>query len=196
MAAVHGSIGPFGSSSEDWTSYTERLQQYFIANDVADGDKKRALLLSNCGPQTYQLLKNLMAPDKSSAKPFTDIVKVLQDYWQPKPSEIVQRFNFHSRVQKQGESVADFVAELRRLSEYCGFQDLEDMLRDRLVCGFRDARIQKKLLAETGLTFKKAFETAQAVETAENQARELANGRSTEKLIHRVHQDKPIGKSG
>ena len=92
--------------------------------------------------------------------------------------------------------MADFVAELRRLSEYCGFQDLEDMLRDRLVCGFRDARIQKKLLAEMGLTFKKAFETAQAVETAENQARELANGRSTEKLIHHVHQDKPIGKSG
>ena len=84
--------------------------------------------------------------------------------------------------------MADFVAELCQLSEYCGFQDLEDMLRDRLVCGVRDARIQKKLLAETGLTFKKAFETAQAVETAENQARELANGRSTEKLIHRVHQ--------
>ena len=178
MVAVHGSIGPFDSSSEDWTSYTERLQQYFIANDVADKDKKRALLLSNCGPQTYQLLKNLMAPDKPSVKPFTDIVKVLQDYWQPKPSEIVQRFNFHSRVQKQGESVADFVAELRRLSEYSGFRDLEDMLWDRLVCGVRDAHIQKKLLAETGLTFKKAFETAQAVEMAENQARELANGRS------------------
>ena len=77
MAAVHGSIGPFESSSEDWTSYTERLQQYFIANDVANEDKKRALLLSNCGPQTYQLLKNLMAPAKPSGKSFTDIVKVL-----------------------------------------------------------------------------------------------------------------------
>ena len=197
MAAVHGSIGPFESSSEDWTSYTERLQQYFIANDVQDEDKKRALLLSNCGPQTYQLLKNLMAPAKPSGKSFTDIVKVLQDYWQPKPSEIVQRFNFHSRVQKQGESVVDYVSELRRLSEHCGFQDLENMLRDRLVCGVRDARIQKKLLAETGLTFKKAFETAQAVETAELQARELqAKGWGSEKPVHWINYDKPSGKPG
>ena len=63
------------------------------------------------------------------------------------------------------------MAELRRLSEHCGFQDLENMLRDRLVCGVRDTRIQKKLLAEMGLTFKKAFNTAQAVETAEQQAK-------------------------
>ena len=70
MAAVHGSIGPFESSAEDWTSYTERLQQYFIANEVDNEDKKRALLLSNCGPQMYQLLKNLMAPDKPSVKTF------------------------------------------------------------------------------------------------------------------------------
>ena len=75
MAAVHGSIGPFESSSKDWTSYTERLQQYFIANDVQDEDKKRALLLSNCSPQTYQLLKKLMAPAKPSGKSFAEIVE-------------------------------------------------------------------------------------------------------------------------
>ena len=70
------------------------------------------------------------------------------------------------------------------------------MLRDRLVCGVRNARIQKKLLAETGLTFKKAFETAKAVETAEHQARELqANGRGSERPVHHV-QDKPVTKPG
>ena len=79
--------------------------------------------------------------------------------------------------------MADYVAELCRLSEHCGFQDLENMLRDRLVCGVRDTRIQKKLLAETGLTFKKAFDSAQAVEMAEQQAKELqVNGRGSEKL--------------
>ena len=133
MAMVHGSVGPFDSSSEDWSSYAERLQQYFIANDVADEDKKRAIHLSNSGPQTYQLVKNLLAPAKPTEKTFTDIVAVLKEHWQPKPSEIVQRHNFHSRVQKEGESIADYVAELRRLSEHCGFKEntLDDMLRER-----------------------------------------------------------------
>ena len=126
-----------------------------------------------------------MAPAKPSGTSFTDIVKVLE----PKPSEIVQRFNFHSRVQKQGESVADrYVAELRRLSEHCGFQDLENMLRDRLVCGVRDTRIQKKLLAETVSSIRDRPGSG-------DDTRELANGRGSERPVHRV-QDKPVTKPG
>lgn len=137
MAAIHGTVGAFDSSIEDWVAYIERLTQYFIANDVTDADKKRAILLRHCGAHTYQLLRNLLTPAKPSEKSFDEIVAALKDYWQPKPSEIVQRFNFHSRSQKQGESVEDYVAELRRLSEHCEFADLENMLRDRLVCGVR-----------------------------------------------------------
>ena len=124
MAAIHGSIGHFDSSTEDWISYSERLEQYFIANDVKEGNKKRAILLSNCGPQTYQLLKSLLTPAKPTDKSFSEIVATLKDYWQPKPSEIVQRFNFHTRAQKQGKSVADYVAELRRIS-----------VRSTILCG-------------------------------------------------------------
>ena len=46
--AKHGSIGEFDSDRETWKSYTERLTQYFIANDVESADKKRAILLSVC----------------------------------------------------------------------------------------------------------------------------------------------------
>ena len=48
-------------------------------------------------------------------------------------------------MQKQGESVADYVAELRRLSEHCAFSDLNAMLRDQLVCGVHNSRTQKTL---------------------------------------------------
>ena len=81
---------------------------------------------------------------------------------------------FHSRLRKGGELVAAFVAELRRLSEHCGFGDtLPDMLRDRLVCGIEDGRIQRRLLSEPDLAFKKAFEIAQAMESAERNAQDL-----------------------
>ena len=147
MTAVHGSVGPFDSSSEDW-SYAERLQQYFKTNDVADDDKKGAIHLSNSGPQTYQLVKNPLAPAKVMKKTSTDIVAVLKEHWRPKPSEIVQQYNLHSRLQKEGLSIADYVAELCRLLEHCGFKEntLDDMLCDRLVCGVKGTCIQKKLL--------------------------------------------------
>ena len=40
------------------------------------------------------------------------------------------------------------------------------MLRDCLVCGVMDDRIQRKLLAESELSYKKAMEIAMSVETA------------------------------
>ncbi len=174
--AVHGSVGLFDSNQEDWTSYVERLEAYFIANDVDDGVKKRSIFLSNCSPQIYQVVKSIIAPHKPTEKSFDELVEALRGHWQPKPSPIVQRLNFHSRNQKENETIAEFVAGLRKLSEHCNFKELEDMLRDRLVCGVRDIRVQKRLLADPELKFKNAFEIAQAMETAERNVKDLQLG--------------------
>ena len=40
------------------------------------------------------------------------------------------------------------------------------MIRDRLVCGIKDTRIQRRLLQDPNLTYKEAFKTAQAIEIA------------------------------
>ncbi len=62
MATI-GKIDEFDRSVEDWVSYTERMEQYFVANGIraveADMPKKRAVLLTVCGPSMYQLIRNL-----------------------------------------------------------------------------------------------------------------------------------------
>ena len=156
MAAVHGTVGEFIGAQEDWTSYTERLSLYFTANDVTEAGKQRAILLSVCGPTTYKLIRNLVAPAKPTDKTFTELVALVRDHYQPKPSAIVQRLKFNSCVRQPGQSVAEFMAELRRLTEFCDFGSaLDEMLRDRLVCGINDARIQRRLLSEPALTFQR-----------------------------------------
>ena len=47
------------------------------------------------------------------------------------------------------------------------------MLRDRLVCGCKDHRLQCKLLTEADLSFDKAFKIAKAMEAAEKEAKGL-----------------------
>ena len=84
------------------------------------------------------------APEKPAVKGFDALVKLVQDHYQPTLSVIVQRFKFNSRTQRSIESIATFVAELRKLAEYCNFQaTLDDMWRDRLVCGVTDGRFQE-----------------------------------------------------
>ena len=78
IMATHGSIGEYNSTREDWLSYTERLIQYFVANGISEeGDKRRAILLSSCGAATYQLIHNLVAPDKPMDKTFAELVASL-----------------------------------------------------------------------------------------------------------------------
>ena len=62
--ALHGVLGEFDPSKEDWKCYAERLQLYFTANDVDDATKQRAILLSQCGSSMYQLIRNLLTPAK------------------------------------------------------------------------------------------------------------------------------------
>ena len=61
--------------------------------------------------------------------------------------------------------MATYVAELCSLAEFCDFgHTLEAMLHDRIVWGINDDTMQRCLLAEPGLTFKKSLEIAQGLE--------------------------------
>ena len=190
--ARHGIIGEYCSTREDWLAYTERMQQYFAANDVKRADKQRAILLSSVGASTYQLIKSLLAPSKPAEKSFDELVQLVQDHHQPPPSESVQRYTFNTRSRKRGESIAMYIAELRRLAEHCNYGDsLNDMLRDRLVCGVSDQTVQRRLLAEANLTFQKAYDIALAMEAAERNAKELQG--TAQEDVHRVYAKKKGG---
>ena len=77
-------------------------------------------------------------------------------------------------MRKPGESISEFIANLRKLLEHCNYGDvLNDMLHDRLVCGCKDKRLQSKLLSETDFTFDKALKLAKAYETAQREANDL-----------------------
>jgi len=182
MASV-STIENFSGVSTDWDTYIERLEQHFIANDLEEiqpdtengnaaavqkrEKKRRAILLSVIGTDTYSVLRNLCLPEKPADKTYTDITKVLKNHFAPTPSETVQRFRFHTRCRSADESVAEYVAELRKLAENCNFGvNLEEMLRDRLVCGINEDKIQRLLLLEDKLTLDRAFKIACAHELA------------------------------
>ena len=163
-----------------------------IFSSRTEAEKKRAVFLSIIGASTYKLLHNLVSPRKPGEKSFVELTAVLRKHFHPTPSIIVERFRFHSRVRKPGESVATFVSELRCLSQFCEFGDsLEDMLRDRLVCGIDDDGIQKRLLAEPDLTYAKAVDLAQRNETASQQVRDLKVGQ-VQKLVNQVKDSSKV----
>ena len=96
----------------------------------------------------------------------------MKDHLEPKPNVISQKCAFYKRDRRAGESVKGYIEELRKLSEHCDFRDkLDEKLRDKLVCGLNDQRIQQKLLSIRELTT--TVDNAVAMEEAVKSAREL-----------------------
>ena len=143
---LHHTVEQFHPDQEDWPSiaYIECVQFYFTANDVKDTGKHKAILLSACDTETYMyytlcmLIKNLTTPKNLRDISLKDITLMVREHYNPKPSIIMERFEFNSRVCQPGESIAAFAAQLKHLSQKCEFKDLDDQLRDRLVCGIGD----------------------------------------------------------
>ena len=185
MASHHGTVAEFSGIAEDWEAYMEQLESYFVANDITTAAKKRAVLLSSCGTATYKLIRSVVAPEKPTDVSYADLTKKLREHFAPKPSPIMQRFKFNTCIRQTGEKIADYVARLRELTHFCEFGDtVEDMLRDRLVCGVSDKGLQKRLLAEPQLTFKKAMELSQTHESVTQNAKDL---QSTLRVSGPVH---------
>ena len=83
--ANHRNACKYGPQKEDWMSYSERLQEYFTANDVDAAAKKHAILSSVVGASIYQLIRNLIAPAaaKPTEKAFSNLVRLVQEHYQP-----------------------------------------------------------------------------------------------------------------
>ena len=61
------------------------------------------------------------------------------------------------------------------------------MIRDRLVCGIKDTRIQRRLLQDSNLTYKEAFKTAQAMEIAARDFQDISQQQHQNVKLIAVH---------
>ena len=111
--------------------------------DVTTENKKTVVFLSVIGAKTYEVLKSLIAPEKPSTKTYLDLKEALTKHYKPKPLVIYERFKFHKASQNEHETVSDYLANLRKLSQHCDFKTfLDDSLRDKFVCGLRNIQVQ------------------------------------------------------
>lgn len=194
MAGLLGRIEQYDIEVEEWPQYIERLQHFFTANGIVGEDnaeKRRSTFLTVIGPAPYKLLRSLLAPTRPDEKTFEQLAETLANHYSPPPSEVIQRFRFNTRTRLAGESVATYVAELRRLAEFCNYgSKLNEMLRDRLVCGINHEAIQKKLLAERELTYERAIAVAQGSEQADRNMREI----KTQKTMGVTVKQEPVNR--
>ncbi|XP_055714938.1 uncharacterized protein LOC129809154 [Phlebotomus papatasi] len=132
----------------DVSVYIERLENLFFMNKITEDAMKKAIFVGFVGDDTYKVLKNAIHPATIASKTYQQLVEVLKAKYAPRHSIIAERFKFYRQDQQMDETVSEYIMELQALSEKCEFGDfLSWALRDRLVMGLKEKRIQEKLLS-------------------------------------------------
>ncbi|XP_069363442.1 uncharacterized protein [Maniola hyperantus] len=163
-------LGEFDVVSGNWASYCERMEMYFIVGEVKE-TLRVPTMISMVGDRAYELMVNLCSPDRPGDKTFAELVKIVGEHLQPKPSILAERFRFRQYRQQESTSVSQYVAELKELSRFCEFgNNLSENLRDQLVCGLQSEVIRQRLFAEETLDFNRAVRLATTFEAAEKNA--------------------------
>ena len=179
MAALIGCLDSFDIQSDNWLDYIERVEQYFIANEITVEAKKKGTLLTIIGGEAYKLLRSLTEPNKPSEKSYDQIVTILEAHLNPKPIVISERWKFYQRNKNTGEPFKDYLAVLRRLP-------LDEAIRDKFVCGLINPSIRKRLLTEDNLTLDTAIKLAISLEFS-TQENEMMSNRDS---VYRIYKEK------
>lgn len=176
-----GTLNTFNHQVQDWCIYKDRLEQWFLANDIVEdsdkaGCKRRAILLSNLAESSYKLVRDLALPRQVTSLSYKEVVELFDGHFKAKKCTFAERSKFYNCAQYTGESLAEWAARVRGLATHCGFvaAHLDEQLRDRFVIGMnpgpeRDTLFTKEL---SELTLNIALELAEGVQSARLGARE------------------------
>ncbi|CAA9999561.1 unnamed protein product, partial [Nesidiocoris tenuis] len=185
----------YDETVETFSDYLDRLSAFFKTQNVPK-QSEADVFVSSLSAKHHTLLKSLIYPARCSEKSFDELKKTLQDHLSPAPLVIPSRHAFLNRKQQEGESVAQYLASLRKLATNCKYDAsmLNTMLRDAFVSGLRSKAMLDRLFEEDDVDLKRTMELASAIERAcEGTTEVLHQVTPPAQAVHKIkfHKRKP-----
>ncbi|KAK3921958.1 hypothetical protein KUF71_011134 [Frankliniella fusca] len=164
------------NGTQKWTLYYQKFLFHCQRHGLNNEEQKKAELLSIASDEFFEFCQAVCRRElHDETLTFARICTSVEEHLCPQPNEIVAAGKFHARKQQQGETVSEFMADLRKLARPANFgASLDRMIRDRLVLGLANQEAQAWLFRLPDLTLDKAVETALSVEASNNHVAESA----------------------
>jgi hypothetical protein len=170
----------FGASdlASQWKLWRRQFEWYLIAirtdpDEEVDEEKQVGMLITLLGSEGLKIYDTFIFPRAlaDDAKKIQPVLDKFQAHFEPRRSEVFERFKFLRRHQLPGETLDTWLIELKNLIQSCGWpaDAIESVLRDQLVLGVADPLVREKLLYENDLKLAKACDVIRACETSRNQ---------------------------
>ncbi|XP_070526962.1 uncharacterized protein [Cardiocondyla obscurior] len=180
----------FDIDKDDWKRFIDRIEQYFIANDIIEAAKKRSILLSKVNAATHDVIDKICKPNKPREKTYEELIKIVKDYLKPPASYLIHRNTFRQRIQRSDETISQYVAALKELAKDCKFRDgdIDDQVLDQLRTGLKSKIIKAELLKIETIKLDIALKKALGSEAAEKGAEKLQQGNKSSQRYEEIYK--------
>lgn len=181
--------------AKEWPIWKRTFLMYMMANGKHNlgESQKIATFLWLIGPRAMDIYNTLYPNDGTSEdilgnqttatngeaeqtaqdhRKLDEILKTFDAYCTPMKNVAMESFKFNTMTQKEKQSFIEFETELRKQLQYCEYKCQcgksyeERMLRDRIIIGVHDKRLQLKLLDGKDESLKKVINTSKIFEAA------------------------------
>ena len=176
-------LEPFNSTKDDWNAWSRRFEQWLTLSDYSTGEnaaaKKRAAFCTYINTATFKLLCSFCAPNKPEELNFEALKAKLDAQYGTKKIVLAERYRFYTYKQLEGQSLPEYIAELRRLAATCEWSEehLEGNLWDKFVMGLRNERLLQQLLTQDHTKpLADLLELARTFEAAERETLKQGEG--------------------
>ena len=160
---------------DDWPRWKRRFEQFRIASGLQRQNpvQQVSTLLYCLGEEADAVLSSTNATE-DERKVYATVIEKFDAFFKVRRNVIFERARFNRRNQLDGETAEQYIMELYRLAESCDYGDLKDeMIRDRLVVGIRDAVLSQQLQLDPDLTLEKAKKMVRQREAVHDQQQVL-----------------------
>ena len=113
-------------------------------------------------------------------------------YCNPRKNVTLERHLFNTRNQQPGETIDQYVTDLKTKAKSCEISTLSDsLIRDRIVGSIINDSTRSRLLRTTDLTLEKAVDMCRASETTAAQMKTLtvSQGASPDSEVYAVERE-------
>lgn len=172
-----------GNLAENWHRWQQRFKVYLTASgvDTKSDAVKSATFLHMAGPEVLEVFNTLTFDNEGDGNKLDKLTKKFQEYCTPKKNITWKRHVFNMRPQQPGESINQYVTNLKKKAKSCEFSVLKDsLIKDRMVYGIVSDKTRARLLKQADITLQKAKYTCRGDEIALNHMQSMGTSKTTE----------------
>lgn len=164
-----------GNISENWRRFKRNFDIFAaaIGLDEKTDVVKINTFLNAIGPNAVEVYDTFELTQMERTT-YARVIGSFEEFCKARKNTVYERYIFYQRNQRDGEPFDSYLLEIKQLVRTCEFAEKEnEMLRDRLVLGIADKKLQTRLLETKDLTYEIAVEKCRTNEATKQQTREM-----------------------